>query len=87
MSKVAHCKGCRGEVLWAISPAGKRIPIDAAPNPNGEYVIARSDVYGYRALARFDASVSDSGKPVRRFTSHFKSCPYAPCYSKARVVA
>lgn len=29
--KTAKCKGCGADLIWSISPAGKRIPMDARP--------------------------------------------------------
>lgn len=29
------CRSCPAEIIWAVTPRGKSIPIDAEPNPDG----------------------------------------------------
>ncbi len=31
MSDLAACRSCGQEMIWCISPAGKRLPLDARP--------------------------------------------------------
>lgn len=68
-SPIVACSGCHAPIIWGITPAGKRMPLDAAwiPTPvpgdaHGYYVVDGSirDASGYRVQAR-----DGGGLPIR----------------------
>ena len=71
---MSTCKGCGAEVLWVKTPAGKSMPLDAAPvtlwvveNDGGKLVSA--DVRARGVIAR---------------RSHFETCPKADEFRRGR---
>lgn len=65
-----HCKGCGKEILWGITPSGKRIPLDPKP-----------PVY----LIKGDPTRNGHPVAVERIrqvhVSHFATCPQANHFS------
>jgi len=31
----SRCRACGGVIVWALTESGRRLPVDAAPTPNG----------------------------------------------------
>lgn len=72
MSRSAEgtCRSCRARVAWCRTPAGKRIPLDAAPTADGEFVALRQGRGDYLA---------EKFQPLRhveekRYACHFGTC-------------
>ena len=61
---VTTCRSCGAPIEWAVSPAGKRLPLDVAFGP-GNLLL---DQHGVARVVR-------DGEGTRR--SHFASCPNA----------
>lgn len=76
---MAKCSSCGAWVLWAFTPRGKRIPVDARPDPAGKVVLARSD-RGVEAL--FPSAAELAGEIGPRHTAHFATCPNAQHHRK-----
>ena len=36
---MAECNSCGATIFWVIMPSGKRMPLDAKPDPNGKVVL------------------------------------------------
>ena len=79
--RLTRCKSCDAPIFWAITPAGKPVPINDIPN-------RRPD--GYRgALYRLSGERDAKGTPKLvvsedevGFLSHFATCPNASSHSK-----
>lgn len=69
MNKSA-CRSCGAEIIWAITPAGRRMPVDAAPDPTGTLRLAQ-EPYNVTVVV---AGPSDE-EPRHR--PHFATCPQA----------
>jgi hypothetical protein len=68
------CTKCPARVTWALTANGKRMPLDAEPVPGGNLEI-KDGVIRYV-------------KPepgVRRYVSHFVTCPAAAQFRKAQI--
>jgi hypothetical protein len=66
-------------MFWAVSPNGKRLPVDADPVADGEYVI---EIFGdVLQLVKFIPNHEPHAK-LQRWQSHFRSCPQASSHSK-----
>jgi hypothetical protein len=61
------CRSCGASVLWAVTKRGKRIPIDAIPNPDGNLFLVDGVAH----------PVLSAGKGLEKFTTHFATCPHA----------
>lgn len=76
--RVSACRSCGAEIVWAYTPAGKRIPVDARPVDGGNVLL-------HRAPGQ-DPTATVIGKAVQpalfgddspRYVSHFATCPDA----------
>lgn len=78
---VDFCQSCNQKIIWAITTAGKRMPVDVEPNSAGTVALSH----------RHDGQVGADTLPVaRRFgrtdlrTSHFATCPFANRHRRGR---
>ncbi len=74
------CRSCGAPVLWAVTAAGKRIPLDPEPQPDGNVVIA-SEVHPRTSVECVHAEVVPARSAIHpdrlRYQAHFASCPNA----------
>lgn len=78
-----ECRACHAPLTWAITPTGKRSPIDEQPASAGSILL--TDTLGEEWLA-----IVLSGKALELareqhlplYTSHFASCPHADEFRK-----
>lgn len=68
------CSSCGAPIVWALTPAGKRMPFDAEPlEVRGLYLIdTRSR----------NASTLETPYPIHR--THFATCPHAQRHRKRK---
>jgi hypothetical protein len=62
-------------VVWAVTPAGKQMPLNATPDPAGNVAAGRDEdgLVVCRTLRKGEAAA-----PIeQRFTSHYATCPQA----------
>lgn len=92
------CRSCGAEVWWAWTTGGKRMPVDATPDPEGMLVAVDSEGYVLAdplldlAIEHGQASQVTMARrahrsmtgEVRRWTSHFATCPNAEKHRKKR---
>jgi hypothetical protein len=73
-----RCRSCGAAILWALTPAGRRVPLDAEPveyeAPAGRYAVLWP---------------ADGGTPVAvhrpaLYLTHFATCPNAASHRKPR---
>ena len=76
--RLTACRTCQARVFWAMTPAGKRMPIDAAAHPEGNLVTSRDKAGGVLAQPYDEAK---HGRAIRR-TSHFATCPEGTTWRK-----
>lgn len=76
---MANCRGCNAPILWALTPADRRAPLDVKPNTAGNTLVWRQAV-GSDTVERCATLTGDTlaelvalGVPLR--TSHFATCP------------
>lgn len=88
MSRIPHCQSCHLPILWCRTPLGKWMPVDRAPDPEGNCVVDFNDgapkvsVYGSGAMAR---AVNGPGVQLR--TSHYATCRFADRHRRPTAVA
>lgn len=77
------CRGCGARIRWAVTEAGKRIPLDPEPRPDG-------NVHVYDGVAYV---LDLDGLPLhdhrahgdhRLYVSHFATCPQAASFRKKK---
>ena len=64
---MSKCRSCGAPIEWAVTDAGKMIPLDADPVPEGNLVVEAG-----KSRAR---TVDDPG--VVFWRTHFATCPNA----------
>lgn len=78
------CRTCGAPILWAVTDAGDRMPVDAEPFEGGNIELAQlpHPMQGLRVVMVDPAAPSMLGAP--RYRSHFATCPDAPTHRKDR---
>jgi hypothetical protein len=69
---ITTCRSCGARVFWCWTERGKRMPVDAAADPDGSLVVVMAG--GRPTALRYEPGAH--GRPIRR-TSHFATCPHA----------
>jgi hypothetical protein len=76
--QTAQCRSCKAEVIWADTAKGKRMPVDATPNPAGTVVLVDQGVTNPPlAMVIHTEQEQASAPPESLHTSHFATCPNA----------
>lgn len=73
---MSNCNGCRAPVVWAVTPAGKSMPVDPDPTDNGNLVLT----LGTPPRVRPPELTDDPDGP--RWVSHFATCPQSEDFRK-----
>ena len=63
---MSSCSSCGAPIVWAVTPSGHRMPLDADPVPAGNLVFDGE-------LARH--AELDDDPAGARWVSHFATCP------------
>jgi len=79
---MATCTSCQAEIRWAVTAAGKLMPIDPEPVEGGnlELIGERNG----RPLVRYRQPSLLEPPDGPRYRSHFASCPHAGQHRRAR---
>lgn len=75
-----RCRSCGAPILWAITTAGKPMPVDAVPDPAGNVSVERE---AGRLVARVHTEPSLFGEP--RHMPHHATCPQGTEWKKRRT--
>jgi hypothetical protein len=78
---MSTCLSCHQPVIWGITGAGKRIPLDPEPVAEGNLAIGPEEPPQVRYLSKDGDQVRQS---EWRGVSHFATCPNAASHRKAR---
>lgn len=83
--RVTQCRSCKAEIVWARTPRGKNMPVDATPVPDGDWMLVEGDDEKPQAkpFNSTHAALDGMGE-MARYQSHFKSCPNASKHSGGR---
>jgi len=76
---VSACRSCGAPVLWAVTTSGRRIPLDAAPAPDGAIVATGRYVPTDRG-ATMEVVVDRQASLLdveARWVPHWATCPHA----------
>jgi hypothetical protein len=74
-----ECRTCRALIFFALTPAGRRMPINAKPDPAGLLIGFLTFDSSGRAQLNVDTYRADEPKHQgrNRWTSHFATCAQA----------
>jgi|GEM_PF-4766708 len=77
------CSSCGRPIAFALTPNLKRVPLDFEPVEDGEYVTAgRVLAEGGKETVVQLARAKAEGETAERYTSHFRTCPFAKQHSR-----
>jgi len=77
---VTTCGSCHAPIRWALTLAGKPIPLDPDPRPDGNLVVIETADWNGLPLAR----PAELGDPPDgpRYVTHFATCPDADTHRR-----
>lgn len=79
---MSQCRSCDAPIIWAKSPAGKAMPIDAEPVPDGNVLlVANGSATPNAIVVEADHQWAEG---ARRYKSHFATCPNAASHRRSR---
>lgn len=76
MSEPAKCRSCGAAIIWAETPAGKKMPMDAEPAVDGDWFFQGDKVFKHLKIDETPAP------PLHK--SHFSSCQNAAQHRKPK---
>jgi len=71
--QAVECRSCKALMFWVLTKNGKKMPIDAKPDPNGGLVVTLKADGELHAEAYMSSEPTHHGR--NRYTSHFATCP------------
>lgn len=82
MTASVPCRSCGAPMWWATTEAGKAIPLDDQPTPDGNLAVHRdpNGVLHARGLVLDEEPLEHE----HRATSHFATCPHANQHRRRR---
>lgn len=80
------CRSCGALVVWAITPRGKRMPVDVEPSPAGNVVLVDpEDPTDPPRVVLLHTESERATVPVEKLhTSHFATCTHAAEHRRPR---
>lgn len=72
---MAFCRSCKAVINWYKTVAGRNMPLDPEPHPDGNVFID---------VVRNEASIVPKGSRVPLYRSHFVTCPDAGKFRNPR---
>ncbi len=79
-----QCRSCQAKILWAITPAGKRMPVDHAPSDDGNILLVHTAMDTPLAVVLSKEGLEMASRsPMGLRTSHFATCPNAEEHRRA----
>lgn len=76
MTARTPCKACGASILWAETALGRRIPLNATPDPTGNVELHADG----RAVVHKTAPLTG----VTTYRTHFETCPNASQFRRPR---
>jgi len=74
MKRVATCKGphCGAEIVWCRTQKGKRVPLDAEPTKDGDWLIEGPEGEPNPVAVKLPTHAEYTGP---RYVAHWVTCP------------
>jgi hypothetical protein len=84
--KESTCSSCGARIYWAVTAAGKRIPIDVDPTLMGLFFLVCRPDHLLAVSAAAEGPVAEKYRLARanRYDSHFATCPDAAKHRKLK---
>jgi hypothetical protein len=75
---VASCKSCLAEIEWAVTEAGKAMPVDVGEAPGGNLAVGYPSGRSRGAFrVRVLVGCEEPQPGERRTVSHYATCPHS----------
>lgn len=82
---MATCRGCGAEILWALTESGRRMPLDAEPNPAGAYTLIPPSPRARPVAALTAVRVAgEHHADEPRYMQHWATCPERDRFRRRR---
>ena len=75
------CQGCKAEIVWALTSAGKSMPLDPEPHPDGNVEAMQDQDGRWHVIAVHPGPDLFGGT---RYHSHFTTCPKADDFKRKK---
>lgn len=84
---LSECKGCGQRVLWTLTPAGARAPVDYAPSPSGTVLVIQPSNLGelLSVVLTGDTLRRAQARQIELRTAHWATCPNAEEFRRQRA--
>jgi hypothetical protein len=79
---VSACRSCHAPVIWAVTAAGKRMPVDAEPVDGGNVLLDQRQDPPLATVVGKQVQAGLFGDDGPRFASHYVTCPDADQWRK-----
>jgi hypothetical protein len=79
---VSRCASCGAQIRWCRTEAGKQIPLDWEPRPDGNVHVYSGLAYVYGPGAAPLELHREHGEPL--YVAHFSTCPNAGAHRKRK---
>jgi hypothetical protein len=76
--RMSRCRACDTLIEWCVTEAGKKMPVDLEPNPEGN--LWKKDAMEEGSLVAVVDLFTPEDKP--RFMPHWATCPSAEEFRK-----
>lgn len=73
------CRSCKAPIVWAISENGKWMPLDATPDPSGEWRLMGDTPRADYIPAERRVELAD-----QLLVAHWATCPHADQHRRPR---
>lgn len=67
------CKSCGAAIVWASTPKGETVPVDATPSAGGTIELS----YAGKSVTAITHAGSNGTASGGLHASHFETCPFA----------
>jgi len=81
MWRVSECKGCGAEMVWARTARGKKMPLDAEPSRDGNFVLEGDPIDPETRRLPNDEAARYTGD---KHTAHWGTCPNYTDFKRPR---
>jgi hypothetical protein len=76
---MSTCRSCNADIIWVTTKAGRNMPVDAQPNPNGNVeLLPAADGRSYYAGIHSNRPIV----PTTLYMPHHATCPQGSQWRK-----
>jgi len=84
VSGSSTCRSCQRPIVWAKTTNGKNMCVDPDPSERGNLVLEAKGMDAGRPAFTVRHARDDDAADVKRYVSHFVTCPDAKHFRRPR---